>query len=133
MGQTDDVKVSGSELVLLAEDEAMIRELIQIFLHNLGYTVVEAVNGRDCLAKARKLRKKPIRLLITDLVMPEMGGIELAAAIRKEFPEIRILFVSGYTDDIVILEGQLNERTAFLRKPFNFDSLRAKLEELLAD
>lgn len=118
--------------VLLAEDEAMIRELIATFLSNLGYRVVEAENGRAAAEKARELGTDNIHLLITDLVMPVMGGLELAAELRLQHADLRVLFISGYTDDVVILEGEARNKTAFLRKPFRFDILRQQIETLLA-
>ena len=118
--------------VLLAEDESMIRELIATFLTNLGYTVVEAENGRAAADKARELGTDNIHLLITDLVMPVMGGLELAAELRQQHADLRVLFISGYTDDVVILEGEARNKTAFLRKPFRFDMLRQQIETLLA-
>jgi DNA-binding response OmpR family regulator len=120
-----------SKIVLLAEDEPMIRDLITLFLNNLGYVVHSAENGQDLLEVAEKHARDGFALMITDLVMPKMGGLELASEIRQRYAESRILFVSGYTDDIVILEGRLNARTAFLRKPFNFSALKAKIEGLL--
>lgn len=118
--------------VLLAEDESMIRELIATFLTNLGYRVVEAENGRAAAEKARELGTENINLLITDLVMPVMGGLELAAELRLQHGDLRVLFISGYTDDVVILEGEARNKTAFLRKPFRFDMLRQQIETLLA-
>lgn len=118
--------------VLLAEDESMIRELIATFLTNLGYKVVEAENGRTAAEKARELGTENIGLLITDLVMPVMGGLELAAELRLQQAGLRVLFISGYTDDVVILEGEARNKTAFLRKPFRFDMLKQQIETLLA-
>jgi len=118
--------------VLLAEDESMIRELIATFLTNLGYKVIEAENGRAAAEMARDLGTANISLLITDLVMPVMGGLELAAELRLQHASLRVLFISGYTDDVVILEGEARNRTAFLRKPFRFDMLRQQIETLLA-
>jgi len=123
--------ISGAT-VLLAEDEVMIRELISTFLGNLGYRVVEAENGRAAAEKALEMGEANISLLITDLVMPVMGGLELAAELRGRHPGLRVLYISGYTDDVVILEGEARERTAFLRKPFRFDMLRQQIEALLA-
>lgn len=117
--------------VLLAEDESMIRELIATFLTNLGFLVSEAENGREAMEKSKKLGPENISLLITDLVMPVMGGLELAAEMRKLQPELRVLFISGYTDDVVILGNQAKTNTAFLKKPFNFDTLRSRIESLV--
>ena len=118
--------------VLLAEDESMIRELIATFLTNLGFTVIEAENGKESLEKAREFGIENVDLLITDLVMPVMGGLELAAELRKEQADLRVLFISGYTDDVVILGNQAKSNSAFLKKPFNFDTLRNRIETLLA-
>ena len=118
--------------ILLAEDEAMIRELIATFLTNHGYTVHEAENGKQSLEQARKIGAEQISLLITDLVMPVMGGLELAAELRKIQPGLRVLYISGYTDDVVVLEGESKVRTAFLRKPFSFETLGQRVESLLA-
>jgi two-component system cell cycle sensor histidine kinase/response regulator CckA len=128
---TATAEMPDSKIVLLAEDEPMIRDLITLFLNNLGYVVHSAENGQDLLEVAEKHAPDGFALMITDLVMPKMGGLELASEIRQRYAESRILFVSGYTDDIVILEGRLNARTAFLRKPFNFSALRTKIEGLL--
>jgi len=128
---TATVETPGKKIVLLSEDEPMIRDLITLFLNNLGYIVHSAENGQDMLEVAERQAPDGFALLITDLVMPKMGGLELASEIRQRYADSRILFVSGYTDDIVILEGRLNARTAFLRKPFNFSALKAKIEGLL--
>jgi two-component system cell cycle sensor histidine kinase/response regulator CckA len=117
--------------VLLAEDESMIRELIATFLTNLGFVVIEAENGKEAMDKAKKLGPENVNLLITDLVMPVMGGLELAAEMRKLQAELRVLFISGYTDDVVILGNQAKSNTAFLKKPFNFDTLRSRIEALV--
>lgn len=120
-----------NQKILLAEDEAMIRELIATFLTNHGYTVHESENGRDSLEQAKKIGPDQISLLITDLVMPVMGGLELASELRKLQPGLRVLYISGYTDDVVVLEGEARTRTAFLRKPFSFETLGQRVEALL--
>ncbi|HEX9785132.1 MAG TPA: response regulator [Opitutaceae bacterium] len=116
----------------MAEDEAMIRELIATFLSNKGYTVHESENGRQSLEQAMAIGADQISLLITDLVMPVMGGLELASKLRKIQPELRVLYISGYTDDLVVLEGESRTKTAFLRKPFSFETLGQRVESLLA-
>ena len=118
--------------VLLAEDESMIRELISTYLADRGLTVLEAQNGREALERARDARATSIGLLVTDLVMPVVGGLELASEMRKLYPELSVLFISGYTDDVLMFEGGANNRTAFLRKPFSFEALGAKVEALLS-
>lgn len=110
----------------------MIRELISTFLTNLGFTVIESEHGRDALDRAKKVGPENICLLITDLVMPVMGGLELAAELRKLNGDLRVLFISGYTDDVVILETEAKSKTAFLRKPFSFDTLRQRVDALIS-
>jgi CheY-like chemotaxis protein len=122
-----------NRIVLLAEDEAMIRELVSTFLTNLGYVVHEAENGKKALEEAKKLGPKNIALLVTDLVMPVMGGLELAGELRKLEGNTKVLFISGFTDDLVILEAQAKAQTAFLRKPFSFETLRQRIDGLLAE
>jgi YesN/AraC family two-component response regulator len=94
--------------------------------------VHEAENGRQSLEQARKIGAEKVSLLITDLVMPVMGGLELAAEMRKLQPGLRVLYISGYTDDVVVLEGESRSKTAFLRKPFSFETLGQRVEALLA-
>jgi CheY-like chemotaxis protein len=122
-----------NKTVLLAEDESMIRELIATFLGNLGFTVYEAENGREGLDKANAVDPKNVSLLITDLVMPVMGGLELASELRKLNAAVKVLFISGYTDDVVILEAEMKAKTAFLRKPFSFEMLRQRIDGLLSE
>lgn len=124
---------SRNQTVLLAEDETMIRELISTYLTNLGFTVHEYANGQESLDNARKFGTGNYSLLITDIVMPEMGGMELARALRQENKDLRVLFISGYTDDAVLLEDEGRSRSAFLKKPFNFDALRDRVEALLEE
>ncbi len=119
--------------VLFAEDEAMMRDLITTFLLGKGFSVIVAENGRDAVAKARDAGLESIGLLITDLVMPEMGGMELSTEMRTLKPGLRVLFISGYTDDLVVLNEEGGAKSAFLRKPFSFQDLGRSIEGLLAD
>lgn len=122
---------SRNQNVLLAEDETAIRELISSYLTNLGFTVHQSANGQESLEKAQEFGPRKFSLLITDMVMPEMGGVELAAALRQENHDLRVLFISGYTDDVVLLDEREKSRSSFLKKPFNFDALRNRVEALL--
>lgn len=131
MGKQGETETRTLGKVLLAEDEAMIRELIANFLTSLGFEVVEAQNGRDALRVADEVGPENISLLITDLVMPVMGGLELAGELHKRHPQLRVLFISGYTDDIVLTRPEEAERSRFLKKPFNLRSLQAEVEALL--
>ena len=118
--------------VFFADDEPIICELLSLFLDHLGFSSQSAANGKELIRHIQDSGTDTIGLLITDLVMPEMGGLELASKIRQLQPKAKILFISGCADDKTILGNRLNKDTAFLRKPFKFESFKAKLEELVA-
>jgi CheY-like chemotaxis protein len=120
----------GADTVLLAEDEDLVRGSVADMLRQVGYTVVEAANGQAALAVARA-HPAPIALLVTDVVMPGMGGRDLAQTLAAEQPALRVLFLSGYTDDAVVRHGILEHRVAFLQKPFTRPKLLAKVREVL--
>lgn len=116
-----------SETVLVAEDEPMVREIVAATLRERGYEVVEAGDGAAALAAAATA--PPIALLVTDVVMPRMGGRELAERLREQTPGLRVLFVSGYSD--VALGDAGDPATAFLPKPFMASELAAAVRGLL--
>jgi PAS domain S-box-containing protein len=120
----------GSETVLLVEDEAEVRGLARDILHGQGYTVLEAANGDEALRIGRRHRG-PIHLLVTDVVMPQMGGRELATRLTTVRRETKVLYMSGYTDDAVLRQDAAATATAFLEKPFTAESLAAKVREVL--
>jgi len=120
----------GKETILLVEDEEMIRSLSLKILRLRGYTVLEAANGREALSIAQR-HPGPIQLLITDVVMPEMGGRDLMRQIAQLRPEMKALFVSGYTDDAAVLNYLQESSTPFLLKPFSPHSLACKVREVL--
>jgi PAS domain S-box-containing protein len=120
----------GSETVLLVEDEEQIRRVAVEVLSALGYQVFEASNGIQAVQLA-ELFSKPIDLLITDVVMPRMNGRDLADKIKVLHPETAILFISGYTDDIIAHHGALEENVLFLGKPFSHQELAVKVREAL--
>ena len=99
-------------------------------LEACGYTVIEARNGLEALKIWEAGDCKP-DLLMTDVVMPQMGGRELAEKLTENLSEIKILFTSGYTDDSVIRHGVIETNTNFIQKPFTFDGLARKVRELL--
>ena len=123
-------QVRGDETVLLVEDEPLVKNLVSEVLRKSGYQVMESVNGREALTLAER-HTGDIHLLVTDVVMPGMSGIELARHLALGRPEMRILFLSGYTDDLVERQGVLQPGRAFLQKPFTPDTLLRKLRELL--
>jgi len=109
--------LNGSEIVLLVEDEPSVRSLARRILERNGYTVLEAPDGRDALRLADQY-KQPIQLLLTDMMMPELSGPDVWAALKKKRPELRVLFMSGYTNEDMVRRGLLNAGSAFLQKPF---------------
>jgi signal transduction histidine kinase len=119
----------GSETVLLVEDEDAVRNLSRIVLESKGYTVLEARDGLEALDRAKR-HAASIEILVTDLVMPRMGGRELAAMLRTERPGLRIVFMSGYADEAALPRG-FEANAAFLHKPFSLTSLAKKVREVL--
>jgi two-component system, cell cycle sensor histidine kinase and response regulator CckA len=120
----------GSETVLLVEDEESVRELVRETLANKGYNVIEADNGETGLRVSAEYAGT-IDLLVTDVVMPGMSGRELAQRVTAARPQIKVLFLSGYTEDAIIHEGVLEPGTAFLQKPFTLQLLSRKVREVL--
>jgi len=118
--------------IFLADDEAIICELLSSFLDHLGFSSQSATSGKELISHLKSSETVVIDLLITDLVMPEMGGLELASKVRQIQPGAKVLFISGCSGDKTVLGNRLNKDTAFLRKPFKFESFRAKIEELVA-
>jgi hypothetical protein len=101
----------------VCDDDDDVRKLLSGILRLRGYTILEARSGKHALSVAAEHRR-PIHLLITDLVMPELGGLDLASAMRTRNPALRVLFVSGYTDQADLLADTLRPHARFLAKPF---------------
>jgi signal transduction histidine kinase len=120
----------GDETVLLVEDEPAVREFAVATLREKGYAVVEAVNGEEGIRLARQHDGK-IDLVLTDVVMPIMGGKEMADALRASHPGIKFLFTSGYTDDALMQHGVLRPDVKFLQKPYMTATLTRKVREVL--
>jgi PAS domain S-box-containing protein len=121
----------GTETILLAEDASGVRAVAQEILKRLGYTVLVAHDGHSALQLARA-RTEPIHLLITDVIMPEMSGRQLADRLKEQRPGLKVLFVSGYTDDAIVRHGMLEPGIAFLQKPFTPQTLARKVREVLS-
>lgn len=121
----------GTETVLLVEDEKTLRNVCTQILQGQGYTVIQAENGSGALQAAQELKGRPFHLLITDMVMPVMGGTELAGEVLKMFPGVRVLFISGYTQDPLIRSQSFNSGTSFLPKPFTASDLALQVRRLL--
>ena len=125
--------IEGKELVLVVDDEETVREMVARVLRQQGYTVLEAENGDEALRVAQDFADKDIGLdlLVTDIVMPIMGGRELAYRLRARQSGAKVLYTSGYTDDIMIRQGQLQPGVEFIAKPFTPDSLAIRVRETL--
>ena len=122
--------LTGDETILLVEDEDGVRELMWKILTEHGYTVLEARHGRDALTVAAA-HEQPIHLLLTDVVMPEMGAGELTEQLLADRPDLKVLYVSGYTNDEVVRRGVKQRDAVFIQKPFSPDDLMRKVREVL--
>jgi PAS domain S-box-containing protein len=121
---------AGTETVLFVEDEQSVRELVRDYLAGVGYRVLDAGDGIEALETAER-HKGPIHILITDVVMPRLSGRDLATKLCSERPGLKVLFISGYTDDTIVRHGALEGGVAFLQKPFNLRALADKIREVL--
>ena len=120
----------GTETILLVEDEESVRSLVCDFLQSTGHTVLQAQDGQDAISLAESHEGR-IDLLISDVVMPRMNGRELSIELRKRLPNLKVLFISGYTDDAVFRAGVLEGDVAFLQKPFTLRGLSSKIRDVL--
>ncbi len=120
----------GNETILLVEDEEAVRGITRLALQTHGYNVLEASRGEEAL-RLCETHQGPIHLLLTDVVMPGLGGRQVAQQVAALKPGIRVLYLSGYTDDAVVRHGVLEAETAFLQKPFTPVSLAMKVREVL--
>ncbi|MCP3980881.1 MAG: PAS domain S-box protein [bacterium] len=120
----------GSETILLVEDDPSVRELTQEILQMNGYRVIAASDGAEALTICENLAEQ-VHLIVTDLIMPNLGGRELAERVGPILPETKILFLSGYTDCTVMQQGMLQPGSSFLQKPFSPTGLAIKVREVL--
>jgi len=124
--------VSGSETILLAEDNDQVRELASTVLETGGYTVLAARDGKEAL-KTAAAHNGPVHLMLTDVIMPGMNGRELYDEIRRGHPHIKVIYMSGYTADVIAHHGILEPGIEFLQKPFTVQSLAARVRQVLDD
>ncbi len=123
----------GTETLLVVEDDPSVRHLARRVLEAQGYEVLSASNGQDALQVAREHKGSPIRLVVTDVVMPLMGGKVMAEWLKITYPDLKVLFTSGYTDGAITQHGVLEAGVEFLHKPYTPAILAGKVRELLDD
>ncbi|HEX6188831.1 MAG TPA: PAS domain S-box protein [Pyrinomonadaceae bacterium] len=126
----DEQLTQGTETILLVEDEEMLRKLARQTLKGYGYHILEASNGDEAIAVCNQYQGA-IDLLLTDVIMPRLNGRELSNCLLQSRPKLRVLFMSGYTDDAIVHQGVLEESANFIQKPFPPDSLAKKVREVL--
>jgi two-component system cell cycle sensor histidine kinase/response regulator CckA len=120
----------GTETVLLAEDSDLVRKLAEHILEKQGYTVLSGASGTECLELLEN-HGGPLDLLITDVIMPDLNGNELYQQVAAHRPGTKVLFMSGYTEDVIVHHGVLQEGIPFIQKPFTVQGLAAKIREVL--
>ncbi|HEU4388334.1 MAG TPA: PAS domain S-box protein [Blastocatellia bacterium] len=125
-----ELQFQGSETILLAEDDQTVRNLVREVLETSGYRVLEAPNGGSALLICER-HQGPIHLLVTDVVMPEMSGRELATRLAQVRSDMKVLYMSGYTDDAIVHHGVLESGMAFIQKPFSPATLARKVRDVL--
>lgn len=121
----------GTETLLVVEDERAVRHLARGVLEAQGYEVLSASNGQDALNVVREHKGSPIRLVVTDVIMPQMGGKVMAEWLKVSLPDLKILFTSGYTDEAITHHGVLDAGVEFLPKPYTPATLVGKVREVL--
>jgi hypothetical protein len=128
----DHAPTHGNETVLLVEDQDEVRKLLRLALESQGYEVIEAANGRAGLAIAAAFAA-PIHIVVTDVIMPAMNGREMVERLRVRWPELKALFISGYTDDALERHALIDAHHGYLQKPFPPLALASKIREMLDD
>jgi len=129
--EVTDVFPRGSETILLVEDDELVRNLATRLLEQQGYRVLKATNGQEALRVAKEHVGETIHLLLSDIVMPQMGGKELSDWLKISRPNVKVLYTSGYADDAIVHHGVLDPGTHFLQKPFSLKTLSHKVREVL--
>jgi CheY-like chemotaxis protein len=124
------LRLQGEETLLLVEDEEAVRESAREYLAGCGYKVLTAGDGQEGVAVAEKY-DGPIHLLITDVVMPRLSGSELAERVTAARPKLKVLYISGYTENTVVQHGVCDFGSLFLQKPFTLKTLAEKIRQVL--
>ncbi|HEX9691702.1 MAG TPA: PAS domain S-box protein [Gemmatimonadales bacterium] len=125
-----ETPAGGAEVILLAEDDDSVRAPTATILRRQGYTVLEAANGREAMALV-ETHQGPIDLILTDVVMPELGGVSMVEQLRPLRPEVKVLYISGYTDDAIARQGLLRPGAHYLEKPFTPVALLRRVRQVL--
>ncbi len=128
-GRIDGLRLGGETILILEDDDDVRRSTIRI-LRKHGYRTLEASNSDEALQIFQK-RKDPIHLLLTDVVMPGLSGPEVARRLKNFKPHMKVLFMSGYTENGILHQGVLDKKMAYLQKPFSMERLVGKVREVL--
>ncbi len=126
----EDLK-GGKETILVVEDEPALRQIIAEFLEQHGYHILTAEHGEDALRLVENNGDLQLDLLVTDMVMPRLGGTSLAEAMKKRQPNLKVMFMSGYADEMITHQEWLSENTKFIQKPFTVDTLTQEIRDFL--
>ncbi|MFC1509102.1 response regulator [Candidatus Omnitrophota bacterium] len=130
--QTSELNIpGGSETVLVVDDDPLVRRLCTEILSRKGYHTIDATNGEDALRVFENLNHSPPNLVVTDVEMPQMGGVELSSKLHDSYPDIKLLFISGYSVNTNLCNSLLGSKLHFLQKPFSCASLLNKVREIL--
>jgi nitrogen-specific signal transduction histidine kinase/CheY-like chemotaxis protein len=129
-GSTPAVSIRGDETVLLVEDETAVREMARSGLEALGYRVLPAADGDEALEIARR-QGAALDIVVSDVVLPGASGPEVVDRLRRLHPRIRVLLMSGYTDDLIARKGRLDDEVPFLQKPFTAGRLAGRIREVI--
>jgi DNA-binding response OmpR family regulator len=126
---TSATSAGRGERILLVEDQSHVRDAARRVLEGAGFHVTTAEDGEAALAVAMQMPHAP-HLVVTDVIMPRLGGRAMVDTLREHWPDVPVLFMSGFTDEVVMREGE--SRTIFMEKPFSRDVLLSRVTELLA-
>ena len=127
----DEAKLQGDETILLVEDDDGVRAVTESTLKKYGYNVISAPNGEEAICVYDEYNSK-IDLLLTDVIMPVMGGRELAEKLVEKHNNLKVLFFSGYTDDSIVRHGIISEGMEFIQKPYSQTELARKIKSIFS-
>ena len=128
--EKNNMDLTGSETILVVEDNGNVRDIVRDILEKYGYSVLIAENGVEAL-KIMAVSEEPVALLLTDVIMPQMNGKELYNKLIQDFPELKVIYMSGYTDNAIVHRGVLDEGVHFIKKPFTMRGIISKLRSVL--